>query len=448
MMKQLMITAWLMTGFLLSHAQDIIPQEQVAMDDLMNIALQNRPELKIAALKVDWAKQALWKTKNQRLPFLQINADNRFNTQLQSNLLPGLIFGQPGQDRLVAFGATFAHVYGLEAGINLFKPEQKAEVRAKLASVDREEKNLTQIKQQIRFEITEAAFNHRIAYDQYLYAKAEKELAQSTFNEIEKALIEGKKQHSDKNRAKINLLQKENQLKEAYRQINMMKSKLHLALGETTYSKNYLLKEEALNGLPTPPQPDLGNNVDLQISGINLKQQEQQIWLQKSRILPQVTGYGLLATQYLSKDFDILSFSRPWTPFSYIGFRFNWVLFDKFDRSHSLKQEQIQFQVLTLEKEKLSQQLNQKQLELLEEYQSKLATSQLSMEQLNLTEEIYQTDLNNFKEGNISKVELETSKTKVLLEKINWNKSKAELWKTWSRLKQLQGNSVTPSNTR
>ncbi len=422
------------------YSQTIPSYQRVSFSELMKMAEQNRPELKASKLKVEIAQQGLKKAIEQKLPSLQVNADNRYNTQLQTNLLPGLIFGQTGQDRLVAFGAAFSHIVSLEAGINVFRPEQKSELQQKRILLEKEENAVKELLNQVRAEVAEAALNQFITIEQFRLRSLNREQLVIELKEAEEEYKEGKRLKVEVNRAKLALLQQENQIKESARQLKISSRKLIQVLGFDEENQEFALSEASIGNIPQLTTTNMNANFDLQKMRLSLLEQQQKIRFQKSQFLPQVSAYGLLANQYLSQDFDVFQFSKPWMPFSYVGLKLNWKLFDKQSRMRSLKQERIQLQVLELDQQRLNQQLKTEKVVADEELYSYQEAVILAEEQYQLTNSIFETDKSRNKEGKLLGSELEESKLSVDKAYFEVQKAKVDYWKAWFRLKRLEGS--------
>lgn len=429
----------LLSGSIYSFGQPFSTVTLGSMQEFLAIAIKNRPELKAASLKVESAQQALWRTKNQKLPSLQFNADNRFNTQLQSNLLPGLIFGQPGQDRLVAFGATFSHVYGLEAGVSIFRPQQKAEVAAGLMAVNQAEKQLEILKNQVLQEVADAVLTLQSAWIDFDIRNKQLEFALKEKEDSENLLKEGRTKTVDFQRNKLNVLKKENDRRESERQIKIAASRLHVALGLKPSDLVYLIEQKSLELMPPVLSTEASSNLSIQLSDLAVNIQKQQEQIQRKRYLPQISGYGWLASQYLSQNFDVFTFSNPWSPFSYLGVKLNWVIFDKFDRVRSIKQAQLATQIAEYEKTALLQKTNLNLLEAKEGFESKLQAVSIAKEAHQLAKAILELEQKNFEEGRIQRSALDAIKLDYLLENANWKKANIELWRSWYQWNSLVG---------
>ncbi len=431
----------LLVGSIAALGQALSTVTLGSMQEFLAIAIKNRSDLKAASLKVESAQQALWRTNNQKLPTLQFNADNRFNTQLQSNLLPGLIFGQPGQDRLVAFGATFSHVYGLEAGFSIFRPQQKFEAVAGLIAVKQAEKQLEILKNQVLTEVADAVLSLQSAWIDFEIRNKQLDLALSEKDDSENLWKEGKIKSIELQKNKLNVLRKENDKREAERQIKVAASRLHVALGLEPNDLVYLLEQKALELTPPALSVQVSSNLSLQLSDLVVNFQKQQEQIQRRRYLPQVSGYGWLASQYLSQNFDVFSFSNPWSPFSYLGIKLNWVIFDKLDRKNAIKQAQLATQIAEFDKARLFQQKQLDIQEAKEAFESKQQALLIAQEALRLAQSILEIEQKSFEEGKILRNELNAIKLDCLIENANWKKANIEFWRSWYQWKSLIGTS-------
>lgn len=98
-MKKLIIC--LLLGTNLMTAQESI---LLTLGEAINFALENKAEAEKARLEIDRGDAQIAEVRAGALPQLSINGNTNYNPLLQENVLPGEMFGLPGENVRVAFG--------------------------------------------------------------------------------------------------------------------------------------------------------------------------------------------------------------------------------------------------------------------------------------------------------------------------------------------------------
>ncbi|NJW53528.1 TolC family protein [Salinimicrobium oceani] len=98
-MKKLLIGLLFTTGF--AFAQDPV---ELDLEEAVAYALEYKAEAEKARLDIKNADARIAEVRANALPNVSASANTTYNPLLQENVLPGEIFGIPGQDIAVAFG--------------------------------------------------------------------------------------------------------------------------------------------------------------------------------------------------------------------------------------------------------------------------------------------------------------------------------------------------------
>ena len=98
-MKKLLIGLLFTTG--IAFAQDPV---ELDLKEAVAYALEHKAEAEKARLDIRRADAQIAEVRANALPNLSASANTTYNPLLQENVLPGEIFGMPGQDIAVAFG--------------------------------------------------------------------------------------------------------------------------------------------------------------------------------------------------------------------------------------------------------------------------------------------------------------------------------------------------------
>src|ERR1700752_609120 len=153
-MKQIVIIFLLGSTFV--YGQD--NQAMLSLNDAIQKALVNRYDLKIQKTNTKITEKQLSEVGTRSLPQISSDLDVRYHSQLQTNILPGSIFGPNVSDRTVQFGTKYNTLWGFNLNQQLFNPVNLSD--RKIANIQSEyqkqNEKLTEIN--IKQDVTEAYF--------------------------------------------------------------------------------------------------------------------------------------------------------------------------------------------------------------------------------------------------------------------------------------------------
>ena len=98
-MKKILLCFLLGTG--LATAQE---SRMLSLSEAVNYALEHKAEAEKARLDIEKGDAQIAEVRANALPNIEINGNTTFNPLLQETVLPGEIFGMPGETMKVAFG--------------------------------------------------------------------------------------------------------------------------------------------------------------------------------------------------------------------------------------------------------------------------------------------------------------------------------------------------------
>jgi outer membrane protein TolC len=153
-----------------------IQAQKISLNQAIQIGLDNQIELKNQSLQVQIAQAENQKVKAKWLPQLSANADFRWNTQLQTTILPFDISGQnPGSSSQARLGVPFNNTLGLQLEQKIIDANQKIDRKINQIQVENQQNTLEQQKIKLKQAITEAYY--LAVFNQTRIAFAERQLA-------------------------------------------------------------------------------------------------------------------------------------------------------------------------------------------------------------------------------------------------------------------------------
>lgn len=158
------------------QAQEV---KKLTLKDALIYALENKADAKKAKLKVENSEYQIQEVRSRALPQISANGSLTYNPILQTNVIDGASFGQPGTTIQAVFGQKWNSVGGVSLSQALF--DQTVFTGLKAAKSTREF-------YQINDQLTEEQVIERVANNYYqIYVLREKlSLLESTFKITEK----------------------------------------------------------------------------------------------------------------------------------------------------------------------------------------------------------------------------------------------------------------------
>ena len=121
--------------------------QKITLEEATRRAIDHRQELKTQALQIRIAAAQNDRLRAGWLPQVSASADLRWNTQLQTNILPIGEFGipgiPPGATREVAFGTHFNNLLGIQADQKIYDGHRKIDRALNDAATESEQNQLT-----------------------------------------------------------------------------------------------------------------------------------------------------------------------------------------------------------------------------------------------------------------------------------------------------------------
>lgn len=114
-MKKLIICFLFVTS--LTFAQEPV---ELSLAEAVFYALEHKGEAEKASLDIDNADAQIAEVRANALPNISASAGTTYNPLLQENILPGEIFGAPGEDIAVAFGRKWNSTANVQLSQTLF----------------------------------------------------------------------------------------------------------------------------------------------------------------------------------------------------------------------------------------------------------------------------------------------------------------------------------------
>lgn len=390
---------------------------QLSLKEALTFALKNNVTIRKARLEAEKGKEMTTEIRSDAYPQISASGNLTDNLQLQKSLLPGALFGQPGEDVLVSFGQKYTANAQVQLSQQLFN--QSVFVGLKAAKTAEEYYNLN-------VNLSEENVLQMVAssYYQVLVSREKIAAVEANLNSLkktEKILADqyknGLATRIDVDRVKVSLTniqtQKDELDKAAFQQENMLKYYIGMPISITIQ-----IPKEELNQMQQSAA-NLADTVD--VSGLTeytlLKKQEQLLILQKKSKIAEYYPKLSFVTNYsksgLSNKFDLFKSSSTanWIPSSAIGLNLSIPIFDGFGRRSRVRQSQIEIDQLGEDLKDNRQSLNLAYSNAKVQLSTSVNTIRNQNENQRLAREVFNSTQNNYNNGLATLTDLLNSET-------------------------------------
>lgn len=387
----------------------VVNAQKISLNEAIQKGLENRLELKSQALNIEIANQENEKVKARWLPQVSANADVRWNTQLQTTVLPFALPGSSESQTTVQLGRPFNNTFALQAEQKVYDANKKVDKQVNATQIEVQKNTLEQQKINIRQAITEAyysaVFNKeklKLSETALQRATAYLEAAQVKFEQGAILKNDLDKFSLDVSNAKLthtkNQQDYELSLVSLQYQLNT-NDKIEPAEDLTSVFSYSQVVENQLN---------TDKRTELKVEEFNLQLNELNAQKQKVKNLPTISAYGNYSFFQLAQTFNPFA-SGTWFPANYIGIRANIPIFDGKQAKLSTQDYVIRQKINQYNIERLKNDFN---------YESKSTWNTLQQSKLNLEEakknitlaqQILETDKFRFEKGVIVVSDLKNS---------------------------------------
>jgi outer membrane protein TolC len=307
--------------------------QSLTLSAALKQALQNRAEYKAQLVNVTLAGRQNEKIRAQWRPQLSASADLRWNTQLQTSVLPIGEFGLPNTPadakQEIQLGLPFNYSLGVQAEQKVYDPLRRIDERINDGKADLEALNLENVARNIRYEVAEA-------YYAALYSREQVELATARVQqaELNVAVVEVQRRNGtvlaqEADRFALDLANARFALRKAEQDQQLALEQLQYRMGAPLGGNLQLaetLAQLAADTLTLATAPT-AIRLELRVEDANLTLNtlNEARWQLRNR--PTVSAYANYTLLHLNDGPNPFE-AGTWFPFNYIGIRATAPLYD------------------------------------------------------------------------------------------------------------------------
>ncbi len=351
--------------------------QSLSLEQAIQRGIENRIELKSQNLNVQIASAENEKIKARWLPQVSANADLRWNTQLQTTILPFALPGSGDSQTEIKLGRPFNNTFILQAEQKVYDANRKIDRQVNDTQVEVQKNTLEQIRINLRQVITEAYYNCVFAKERLNLSILALQRANSYFEVGQARLDQGAILKNDLDKLELDvsnarLAQTKNQ------------QDYDLSLIALQYQLNTTDKVEPSEELQTifnhsqivDNQSNIEKRTEIRAEELNLRLNQLNMQKQLARNKPGLSAYGNYSYFQLSETLNPFA-KNTWFPANYIGIRANVPIFDGRQARLASNDFKVRQQINTLNTERLRNDFN---------YESKSTWNTLQQSKLNLEE--------------------------------------------------------------
>lgn len=373
--------------------------QSLSLEQAIQRGIENRIEIKSQNLNVQIASAENEKIKAKWLPQVSGNADLRWNTQLQTTILPFALPGTGEAQTEIRLGRPFNNTFVLQADQKVYDANRKIDRQVNDTQVEVQKNTLEQIRINLRQAITEAYYNCVFAKERLNLSVMALQRANSYFEVGQARLDQGAILKNDLDKLELDvsnarLAQTKNQ------------QDYDLSLIALQYQLNTTDRVEPSEDLQTifnfsqiiDNQLNIEKRTEIRAEELNLRLNQLNGQKQLARNKLSLSAYGNYSYFQLSETLNPFA-KNTWFPANYVGIRANVPIFDGRQARLAANDFKVRQQINALNSERLRNDFG---------YESKSTWNTLQQSKLNLEEakknialaqRILETDKFRFEKG-------------------------------------------------
>ena len=322
----------------------------LTLKDAITYALENKADAKKAKLEVENSEYQIQEVRSRALPQISANGSLTYNPILQTNVIDGAAFGQPGTTIQAAFGQTWTSGAGVSLSQAIFDQSVFTGLRAAKS---------TREFYQINNQLTEEQVIERVANNYYsVYVQRERLiLLDSNYvnttkvrNIVKGQFDNGLAKKIDLDRIVVKMSNIDTERQQIINQIQLQENALKFYMGMPIETQIEIPKTEfEVTPIALTEAPNTANRTEYLL----LKKQEELLEFQKTAIkaeyyptLSLVAGYN-----YIGQGPEVPLFAKPkdgvyWSDYSAIGLNLRVPIFTGFGTRARVRQADVNIRSL------------------------------------------------------------------------------------------------------
>jgi outer membrane protein len=399
----------------------------LTLKDAITYALENKADAKKAKLEIENSEYKIQEIRSRALPQISANGSLTYNPILQTNVLDGAMFGQPGESIQVAFGQKWTSGAGISLNQALFDQSVFTGLRAAKS---------TREFYQINNQLTEEQVIERVANNYYsVYVQRERLiLLDSNYVNTTKVrdIVKGQFDNGlakriDLDRIIVKMSNIDTDRQQIKNQIELQENALKFYMGMPIETQIVIPQTEfEVTPIALTEAPNTANRTEYLL----LKKQEELLEFQKTAIkaeyyptLSLVAGYN-----YLGQGPEMPLFAKPkdgvyWSDYSAVGLNLRVPIFTGFGTRARVRQADVDIRSLQEDIKDTQLGLDLDYRNAKAQIENNLVTIKNQKENMRLAGDILKNTKNNYLQGLASLTDLLDSENASLEAQNNYTRA-------------------------
>lgn len=429
-------------------------QERVELDlsDAVSYALEHKAEAEKARLDIDNADAQIEEVKANALPNLSANAGTTYNALLQENILPGEIFGSPGESIAVAFGRKWNATANVQLTQTIFNQAVFVGLKAARSTKEFYELNAKLTNEEIIEKVATAYYQVYQSKQILENLQSNLELTEKTLKIVKGLYENGLAKKIDYDRSIVALNNLTSNRQQAINAVELSENTLKFIIG-IPIDQEITLPNQNFQPTSLPRKEfEISDRTELELLN---KQIELLEWQKKSNVAEYYPSASLSANYgWLGQGDEVPLWNGEdkgvfWSDLASVGVNINIPIFNGGATKARIKQSQIEI-------EKAQEDLQETELSLQLAYENAIAkfensilTIEAQEENVALAQEVLEDIQNNYELGLASlndmldaERELSTAKNNLTNAQLEYKLAEVALLKSQGKLEILKENNL------
>ena len=382
--------------------------ESKDLSDYLQIAIENNSEIKSVKYSIDKTKLSVKETRANIYPHIKTQGKFENYFELPVLIVPGEIFGSPGENIAVEFGTNYNCELGATASQILYNQSYIVSLALSKEMLESQELNLDFKKQEIIYNISNIYYLTCIT-------KRYKEVVCENTKRLDSLLVLTNNLYKNDLIRKLDVdqltVQKSNLELEFDKlttlliyQNELLKYYIGLDKRETIFIDDSILFSHKLFSFP---EFNVQKRFEYQLIENQKEIAQKNIKLAKSEYFPSLSAYAMYNYQAQSNEIDFLNGSSDkWFKIGLVGFSLDFPLFNGMSRNYKVQKAKIDLEVTKLKISETEEFLSIEYINAYNKYANALTKIETQQKNKDLSESIYKTYEDQYKESLISMQEL------------------------------------------
>lgn len=399
------------------------------LQDAIVFGVAHQVNIQKSKLELDKNEQKFNEALALYLPQVRASGGVNNNLKLATNIIPGAVFGQPGQDVAVKFGTKYTVNGFIDASQVIYDQSLLTGLSANKEVQTISQLSVNKSEEQVIFDVAIAYYNVQLIGLQKEIVQANVKKLDSLLKITKVQLDNGFAKQLDYDKLKVNRTNLETELSNIelnyQQQLVYLKYVMAYPLEEAIQLSTSVEQEKVASSIAT--KMEMTNNLDFQMLMAQRRLTNINISQLKASYLPSFSLGFRYGYQAQRNQLDFLSSATTWYPNSVLSINMNVPIFDGLSKHAKIQQLSIQQKQSVLDEEQLKNTLKFQLKNMETKLQVSLGALETQRNNLQLAEEIYQTTMLQYQTGVISTAELLNAETSLKEAQTNYLRSVAQI---------------------